>query len=68
MTPEPASNQAAFDEFAGDYDSALARGISVSGEDKMYFARGRVADRDDKIKLHITEFIPRFAARLACID
>jgi len=32
-----------FDEYAEDYDSALNRGISVSGEDKDYFARGRLA-------------------------
>src|SRR3990172_8938133 len=31
-----------FDEFAPDYDSALDLGISVSGESKQYFARGRV--------------------------
>src|SRR6476619_2304625 len=42
MNAQPASNPTAFDEYAGDYDSALAKGISVSGEDKMYFARGRV--------------------------
>ena len=42
MSSEPLSNPAAFDQYADDYDSALARGISVSGEDKMYFARGRV--------------------------
>jgi len=42
MNPEPAPNQTAFDVYAGDYDAALARGISVSGEDKMYSARGRV--------------------------
>ncbi len=34
---------AEFDAYAGDYDAALARGISVSGEDKDYFAHGRVA-------------------------
>src|SRR4051812_46100453 len=39
---EPSTNQTAFDQFAGDYDTALAQGLSVSGEDKMYFARGRV--------------------------
>lgn len=33
----------AFDEFADDYDAALARGVSVSGEDKEFFARGRIA-------------------------
>ena len=31
-----------FDAFAADYDAALARGLSVSGEDKNYFARGRI--------------------------
>src|SRR5690348_5269812 len=32
-----------FDEYADDYDEALARGLSASGEDKDYFARGRIA-------------------------
>ena len=32
-----------FDTYAAAYDDALAQGISVSGEDKDYFARGRVA-------------------------
>ena len=32
-----------FDKYADDYDAALAEGLSVSGEDKDYFARGRVA-------------------------
>jgi SAM-dependent methyltransferase len=31
-----------FDEFAGDYDAALNQGISLSGEDRDFFARGRV--------------------------
>lgn len=31
-----------FDSYAADYDAALERGLSVSGEDKNYFARGRV--------------------------
>jgi SAM-dependent methyltransferase len=31
-----------FDEFALDYDAALAKGIAVSGESKDYFAEGRV--------------------------
>lgn len=34
------SNQ--FDEYAEDYDSALERGITLSGEDKLFFARERV--------------------------
>ena len=37
-SPEPE-----FDEYAEAYDRALAEGISVSGEDKTFFARGRVA-------------------------
>ena len=32
-----------FDGYAAQYDAALAEGISVSGEDKAYFARGRIA-------------------------
>ena len=32
-----------FDGYAAQYDAALAQGISVSGEDKEYFARGRIA-------------------------
>jgi SAM-dependent methyltransferase len=31
-----------FDRYAGEYDAALARGISVSGENKDFFAKGRV--------------------------
>ena len=31
-----------FDSFAADYDAALNQGLSVSGEDKTYFARGRL--------------------------
>jgi SAM-dependent methyltransferase len=34
---------AEFDGFALKYDEALERGIAVSGEDKDFFARGRVA-------------------------
>ena len=32
-----------FDAYAEDYDAVLAQGLSVSGEDKDYFAQG--ADR-----------------------
>ena len=32
-----------FDAYAAEYDAMLARGISISGEDKNYFASGRVA-------------------------
>ena len=33
---------AGFDSYAEAYDADLARGIAVSGEDKTYFAKGRV--------------------------
>jgi SAM-dependent methyltransferase len=39
---KPSSDQAPFDAYAGDYDAALAEGLSVSGEDKSYFAKGRI--------------------------
>jgi SAM-dependent methyltransferase len=42
MTNDFAFNNPEFDNYAATYDAALARGISVSGEDKNYFARGRV--------------------------
>lgn len=32
----------AFDEFAGSYDLALAQGLSATGEDREYFAQGRI--------------------------
>lgn len=32
-----------FDQYAEDYDFALAQGLSVSGENKDYFAQGRIA-------------------------
>ncbi|HEY7546342.1 MAG TPA: methyltransferase [Blastocatellia bacterium] len=31
-----------FDEYAANYDAALSQGLSVSGEDKNFFARGRI--------------------------
>jgi trans-aconitate methyltransferase len=31
-----------FDSYHAEYDEALARGLSVSGEDRLYFARGRI--------------------------
>ena len=44
MKPEPTGGKTTdFDTYAGDYDSALERGISVSGEGKIYFARERIA-------------------------
>ena len=39
---KPPGTPPAFDAYAEAYDAALARGISVSGEDKAFFASGRV--------------------------
>jgi SAM-dependent methyltransferase len=33
---------AAFDAYAGSYEESLQRGVSLSGEDSSFFARGRV--------------------------
>jgi len=38
-----ASQHTGFDDYAANYDAALAQGLAVSGEDKTYFAQGRVA-------------------------
>jgi SAM-dependent methyltransferase len=35
--------EAAFDSYAQDYDAALNQGLALSGEDKLFFARSRVA-------------------------
>jgi SAM-dependent methyltransferase len=43
MKPALPSPAVSFDQFAGDYDSALQQGLAVSGEEKSFFARGRVA-------------------------
>jgi trans-aconitate methyltransferase len=36
------TDSASFDEYASEYDLALHQGLSVTGEDKLYFARGRI--------------------------
>ena len=42
MSRDSGSNRPSFDAYAADYDHALEQGISVSGEDRDYFASGRV--------------------------
>ncbi len=39
---DTAKKEALFDEFAGDYETALQQGLSVSGESKDFFAEQRV--------------------------
>ena len=36
------ANHREFDDYAQDYDAALGRGISLSGESREYFAQGRI--------------------------
>jgi SAM-dependent methyltransferase len=43
MKNDWSGNCAGFNEYADDYDAALAQGLSASGEDKEYFGRGRIA-------------------------
>jgi SAM-dependent methyltransferase len=43
MSKSIPANRPTFDDFAVNYDEALAQGISVSGETKDYFAQGRVS-------------------------
>jgi SAM-dependent methyltransferase len=38
-----ASTEPLFDQYAGNYQAALAEGLQTTGEDASYFARGRVA-------------------------
>jgi SAM-dependent methyltransferase len=42
MSANPAKSGPAFDQFAETYDRALAQGLSLSGENRDYFARARV--------------------------
>ena len=37
------TNTPEFDKYAEDYDAVLSQGLSVSGEDKTYFALKRIA-------------------------
>jgi SAM-dependent methyltransferase len=42
MDKQPRTDPIDFDEYASEYDEALDEALNVSGEDKDYFARGRV--------------------------
>ena len=42
MPADPSQDEAEFDEFAGDYDAELNKGLALSGESKDFFARGRM--------------------------
>ena len=42
MSQSSIEGEAEFNAYAAEYDALLARGISISGEDKNYFASGRI--------------------------
>ena len=43
-------NNPEFDQYADDYDAALAQSLEVTGEDKDYFAKGRLSLISDFLK------------------
>src|SRR5262245_58664660 len=53
-----------FDDFAGDYDGTLNRALSVSGESKDFFARGRVVWLAEKLREY--GIAPRTAIDFGC--
>jgi SAM-dependent methyltransferase len=42
MNVDPQKPRTGFDEYAQTYDAALAEGLSISGEDRHFFARRRI--------------------------
>jgi SAM-dependent methyltransferase len=45
-----------FDEYAAEYDTALGRGLSVSGEPKDYFARRRIEWLRNRLRNSLAQF------------
>ncbi len=56
--------EAEFDEFAGDYEAALNKGLSLTGESKDYFAEGRM--RWLKRRFEARSFEPESALDFGC--
>ncbi len=61
---DDAKSEAEFDEFADDYDTALNKGLSLTGESKDYFAEGRM--RWLKGRLERRGFVPDQALDFGC--
>lgn len=53
-----------FDQYAGNYDEALNRGLAVSGESKDYFAEQRVRILDGMLQR--LNFVPRRVLDFGC--
>ena len=51
MNPD---SKESFDQYAAEYDSALGQGLSVSGENKDYFARRRIEWLRDRLPKDLT--------------
>jgi len=41
-----------FDDYSGDYETALQKGLSLSGENRDYFARGRIECLAERLAEH----------------
>jgi SAM-dependent methyltransferase len=58
------THETLFDEYSEDYDTALAHGLAVTGQNKEFFARGRVSWLADCLKkLH---FQPKSVIDFGC--
>src|SRR5262245_23633059 len=55
---------AAFDAYASGYDAALEQGLSVSGENRSYFARGRLSWLADSLRR--LQFQPQSVLDFGC--
>lgn len=64
MTEQRARKTSEFDAYAGNYHSALNQGLSLSGENAEYFARGRVSRLSRRLsELQVT---PRTVLDFGC--
>lgn len=64
MKNSVACSEGEFDEFADNYDEALEKGLQVTGEDKDYFAQGRVSWLAKRLRT--LSFSPRHVLDFGC--
>ena len=64
MSISNSSNATKFDDFAVSYDHALAMGLSATGEDREFFARGRI--KLLRKRLDGLQFRPHRAMEFGC--
>ena len=58
------SDQPTFDQYADDYDASLAAALELSGEDRMFYAKGRVSWLDRCLR--DLKFAPQRALDFGC--